>query len=87
MARPFDKFFNWGEGGRTTDASVIAASGKLDGSLGIGYVWRDRWPGATRGRFDGDQAAWATAFLDRHYDLRQWPAALTPLWEIIASLK
>ena len=42
MARPFDKFFNWGEGswrngGRTTTADISFVTEKYDGSLGILY--------------------------------------------------
>jgi len=83
VARPFDKFFNWGEGGRTTDAALIEATEKLDGSLGIGYRHGGEWRVATRGSFTSDQALWATDFLRRNPDMARWPHYLTPLFEII----
>lgn len=69
VARPFDKFFNWGEGGRTTDAKLVCVTEKMDGSLGIMY--RDPLPPcklsvATRGLFDSEQAQWATYWLNAH---------------------
>lgn len=63
VARPFDKFFNWGEGDRTTDAPLVNVTEKMDGSLGIAYMWRGKWHVATRGSFDSDQAQWATEWL------------------------
>jgi RNA ligase len=52
VARPFDKFFNWGEGGRKAPytAHIVNVYEKLDGSLGIFY--RDNgYKIATRGSF------------------------------------
>jgi len=69
VARPFDKFFNWGENNRTTNAPIKTITEKLDGSLGILYR-DDGFKIATRGSFDGDQAQWATEFFNRTYDLR-----------------
>lgn len=63
VARPFDKFFNWGEGERTTDAPLVNVTEKMDGSLGIAYMWRGKWHVATRGSFDSEQAQWATEWL------------------------
>lgn len=63
VARPFDKFFNWGEGGRMTDAPLVNVTEKMDGSLGIAYMWRGQWHVATRGSFDSEQAQWATEWL------------------------
>lgn len=63
VARPFNKFFNWGEGGRMTDAPLVNVTEKMDGSLGIAYMWRGKWHVATRGSFDSDQAQWATEWL------------------------
>ena len=65
VARPFDKFFNWGEGGRMTDAPIRIVTEKMDGSLGIGFWHNDQWHVATRGSFDGEQAQWATERLRR----------------------
>lgn len=87
MARPFDKFFNFGEGGRRTDSRIEHVMEKMDGSLGI--CWFDPlindWRITTRGSFDSDQAQWATEFLHTKYGhrldfLNHWN---TYLFEII----
>lgn len=65
VARPFPKFFNYGEIGDEDKALMtgpIHVTDKLDGSLGITY-WEPeahRWAVATRGSFTSDQARWAT---------------------------
>jgi RNA ligase len=83
VARPFDRFFNWGERGLTTSARLIEVTTKLDGSLGIGY-YNDGWKIATRGSFDGEQATWATEHLrKRHGTFEDFPQKYTPLFEII----
>lgn len=83
VARPFDKFFNWGQGGRTTKAPVVRVTDKIDGSLGISYFDGTQYRIATRGSFSSDQAIWASEWLDNNvcgldvYD--QW----TLLFEIV----
>lgn len=68
MARPFRKFFNWGE----VENQVIPQESfkvyeKMDGSLGILY-WIDEIPYiATRGSFNSDQAKVATEMLHTIY--------------------
>lgn len=83
VARPFDKFFNWGEGGRTTSAPLVSVMEKMDGSLGILYRTESDCQIATRGSFDGEQALWATDFLQNNYNLMGLPTELTLLFEII----
>lgn len=83
IARPFDKFFNWGEGDRTSNGTLVEVTGKVDGSLGILYRWNNQYRIATRGSFDGEQAIWATDFLNRNYDLTGLDPDLTLLFEII----
>lgn len=67
LARPFAKFFNYGqnvdEGTQyDLDAPIVGAFNKWDGSLGIGYTRPDgRFAIATRGSFDSEQARHATA--------------------------
>lgn len=87
-ARPFDKFFNWGEGDRTTTADISFVTEKYDGSLGILYyddpVDSDYSTPriATRGSFDGEQAVWATEFFQerwKHFPQTDW----TLMFEII----
>lgn len=80
VARPFDKFFNWGE--RTTDAALVEATEKMDGSLGILYRVDGEYRISTRGSFVSEQALWATHEL-RKYDLSALPENLTLLFEII----
>lgn len=67
IAWPFAKFFNWNEGGRTTEAPMVAISEKMDGSLGI--IHRCPETGqpvvTTKGSFDSEQAQWATAWARR----------------------
>lgn len=84
VALPFEKFFNWGESGRYTEAPIRDVLEKADGSLGI--LYRDpngHYKVATRGSFTSDQALWATEFLHRKYNLRDLPVELTLLFEII----
>ncbi len=87
VARPFDKFHNWGERGMTTDAPIVSVAEKVDGSLGVSR--RDEWGNiliSTRGSFDSDQAIWATCWLNRNYPpalLSLWPAECTFLFEIV----
>lgn len=64
-ARPFARFFNWGELDEATRAALAAApladvTEKLDGSLGVVWHDGDGWRCTTRGAFDSPQAAWAT---------------------------
>jgi len=46
IARPFDKFWNWGAFGRTTDADLIEVTEKLDGCF-TGYTKLNLWGGGT----------------------------------------
>lgn len=68
VARPFRKFFNWGE----VENELIPQESfeiyeKMDGSLGILY-WIDEIPYiATRGSFNSDQAKVATEMLHTKY--------------------
>jgi RNA ligase len=83
VARPFDKFFNWGERGRTTDARLLEVTEKLDESMGIGYFHNGIWKVATRGSFVSEQALWATQYLNANYDMSGFSQDCTPLFEII----
>jgi len=79
VARPFDKFYNWGEGGRTSDTTFDYVMEKVDGSLIICFHFRDRWRAATRGSFTSDQARWAQG------QLNAMPALLDiePRWTLL----
>ncbi len=83
MARGFDKFFGWLEGGRYSMAPLIAVTEKVDGSLGLLYRTPDGYRISTRGDLTSRQGAWATQFLNAHYDLSGLPDELTLIFEII----
>jgi RNA ligase len=83
VARPFDKFFNWNEGGRTSDAPLTSVTEKMDGILGI--LYRNPDPRiATRGSLDSPPAVWATKFLQQHHSLTELPDVWTLLFEIVS---
>lgn len=55
VARPFDRFFNWGEDvsvSDTFDFSNFVAQEKIDGSLMIVYYYNKEWNVATKGSPD-----------------------------------
>jgi RNA ligase len=82
-ARPFDRFWNWLEDGRTSSGRIVTVTEKLDGSLGILYRSEGQYKIATRGSFDGEQAMWATNYLQRNHKLTSLPISYTLLFEII----
>lgn len=85
VARPFDKFFNWDERGRKGVGYMLNITEKMDGSLGILYRQGGEYKIATRGSLDGEQAKWATRYLNKHFReyLGNIPDELTLLFEII----
>ena len=85
IARPFDKFWNWGEGGRkaTWEHHIVTVTEKIDGSLGILYRDNGMHKIATRGSFDSEQAVWATYHLTGYYDMCRLPPEFTLLFEIV----
>lgn len=83
VARPFNKFFNWGQDVPSPKPYLKEVTAKEDGSLGILYRNNGHLHVATRGAFDSDQALWATDFLRREYNLTNLPSRLTLLFEII----
>lgn len=85
VARPFRKFFNYGqEGAPTLDLTVpVAVTDKLDGSLGILYPGLIGWEVATRGSFTSEQAVHATeVWQERHCGYTP-PEGWTLLFEIV----
>jgi len=87
VARPFEKFFNYGEVFPAQGSRIVEISEKLDGSLGILY----RSPAgflhiATRGSFESPQAEWATAYLRGNVNMDAIPDELTLLFEIISPV-
>jgi RNA ligase len=84
VACPFPKFFNWGQKDRPRGHLLeMEVTEKADGSLGILYRNNDQYFVATRGSFDGEQAKWATQFLNANYDLDDLDSRWTILFEII----
>ncbi len=87
LARPWPKFFNWGEGSEPLALSdMVEVTDKMDGSLGILFrnPFTGMWEIATRGSFDSDQARLSNDLLVPHY-LDDWRPAdgWTYLFEIL----
>lgn len=87
LARPFRKFFNYGQpGAPTMDLNAPAVvTDKMDGSLGILYpVPSGGWAIATRGSFTSEQAEHATRVWQERYADRFTPSSdVTMLFEIV----
>ena len=92
IARPFPKFFNYGQpGADEIDPNETAyVTDKMDGSLGIAYRTPDgELAIATRGSFHSEQAGWATEWLHENLPpkdlerLARWSATYTDLFEIV----
>lgn len=86
VARPFSKFFNYGEAA-LAEAELtgpISVTDKLDGSMGTGYSTPEGLAIATRGSFQSEQALHATAVYRARYHGKWAPRAdVTYIWEII----
>lgn len=69
VARPWEKFFNFGQMDNRIDSMApVEVTDKVDGSLGILYRRPDKkWAIATRGSFASEQALHATELLNRDY--------------------
>jgi RNA ligase len=87
LARPFPKFFNYGEIDvlphfATSTPPVV--TDKMDGSLGVIYKRPDgRYAVSTRGSFASDQALWASRWLAEEMPNFTQPEGVTTLVEII----
>lgn len=85
VARPFPKFFNYGEPGADELDMNAAASvtDKLDGSMGVCFPTPDGYAIATRGSFTSEQAVRGTKILREKYaDFEPLPG-YTYIFEII----
>lgn len=85
VARPFAKFFNYGETdqyGALPEGDPIVSE-KMDGSLGIIYTYKGHIGVATRGSFMSDQARWASNWLQINMPDFVQPEGVTTLVEII----
>lgn len=91
IARPFRKFFNFGQDGSPDMAlsAAVRVTDKMDGSLGILYPVGIPFDGhhqyaiATRGSFESLQATHATLTLWRKYPGYRPPPGVTVLFEIV----
>lgn len=83
VARPFKKFFNYGEQEIQTPDELPIVTSKLDGSLGILFWSNDEPQIATRGSFTSEQAIWATEWLRKNVDTDKLDKTKTYLFEII----
>lgn len=84
IARPFPKFFNWGEHQGPLPAEPFSVVEKVDGSLGISYRRGDALYLATRGSFTSVEAQRGTAHLRALPGVAKMPEHLTFLFEIVA---
>lgn len=82
VARPFDKFWNYGESERKPSGHIVTITEKMDGSLGILYRIGSGYFIATRGSMHSNQGIRATSRL-KDYDLTDLPDEYTLLFEII----
>ncbi len=81
VARPFAKFFNYGDPLAAIPDEPYTVTEKMDGSLGILYELGGDFHIATRGSFVSEQAIEATAMVrDRFLAFRK---GSTPLFEIV----
>lgn len=87
LARPFDKFFNYGQSEQKISLSPedrVIVHDKMDGSLGILYRRPDGLLAvATKGSFHSEQADWATQEIRKHMTTHFFEDEWTWLFEII----
>ena len=89
LARPFDKFFNYGEPSQLHQIRLemedeVEVYDKLDGSLGILYRRPDGFLAiATKGSFHSEQADWATKEIRKYMTTHFREDEMTWLFEII----
>ena len=83
VARPFDKFFNWFQGGRRARGHIVSVTEKVDGSVGILYRHKGAYHISTRGSFESPQSQWATEYLNTLFDLSDLDDSLTLIFEIV----
>jgi len=82
VARPFRKFFNIEEK-KHTPTEKFEVFEKMDGSLGIVFLWEGKAVYATRGSFTSEQAIWMADWGDRYNFSEILVDGYTYLFEII----
>lgn len=93
VARPFDKFFNYGTVDRPEtspenlppDPPILTE--KIDGSLGIGYAYGDEFCIASKGSFHSDHAKWMTKRFRELLGENKpfFPEGCTPVFEMVCE--
>lgn len=87
LARPFDKFFNYGESSQKIELSPddeVIVYDKVDGSLGILYKRPDGLLAiATKGSFTSEQAIKATQMIRKYMTTAFYEDQMTWMFEII----
>jgi hypothetical protein len=64
---------------------LVQATLKVDGSLGIGFIWEGLLYVSTRRRLDSEQALWATSWARAHIANESLVAGHTYLFEIVCA--
>lgn len=86
VARPFEKFFNFGDTVYGGDMARVEEMGqptvweKVDGFLCTGYQWGGKWYCASKGSFHSPHAKWASAKIQA-LDMSSLAAGVTPVFE------
>lgn len=83
VARPFPKFFNWGQTEYAGPGEIAEITEKVDGSLIILFHYNDEWRTATRGSLSSDQAQKAREMLHQREPLLKMNPDMTYLFEIV----
>ncbi len=85
VARPFRKFFNYGQAEAPEFAldAAVSVTDKMDGSLGILYRASNGFAISTRGSFESEQAIHATFLFHAKYKAFVPPKGWTLLFEIV----
>jgi RNA ligase len=92
VSRPLRKFFNFNTSYRpeTHEANlpfeIPEVYAKEDGCAGIYWQLGSQRGIATRGSFESTQSKWATKHYLEHYSHVDWPAGVTPFFEIISPV-
>jgi RNA ligase len=87
VARPYPKFFNYGQVGAASVAlnALVEVSDKQDGSLGILYqLPSGGWAVATRGSFASEQAVHATEVFNSRYS--NWVGVPAAEWTVLFEI-
>ncbi len=83
VARAFQKFFNYEEITEPLPLEPFTVTEKLDGSLGILFVYEGKPQIATRGSFTSEQAIRANRILQKRYSEFHFRPDYTYLFEIV----